>query len=230
MAARIFAAVVVALVLLGIVAGVGRAIWLTDLGSRMEPARDEVFQALSLTDPDATQRALDVQEFDRRYAENPAMTLMHVVFGSVFLAAALLQFTGRVRTRYPLFHRWLGRVLVVSGLAVTVSALYFALLMPFAGMGETIVIVLFGGLFAFALVRAWLAIRRSDVALHRRWMIRAFAVAIGISLVRVAGIPADLAGTAYGLAARPVFVISLWVGFTLAVVAGELYVSATSRA
>jgi uncharacterized membrane protein len=214
--------VVVALVLLGVLAGVMRAVWPDDLGARMEPARTATFRVLGMTDPHPAQRAADVREFDRRYAENRTMTLVHVVFGSIFLAAALLQFAGRVRTRWPRFHRWLGRVLVVAGLAITISALYFALLMPFAGIGETIPIVLFGSLFAFALARAWLAIRRGNVLEHRRWMIRAFAVAVGISVVRVVGIPADLAGTVYGLESRPVFAIALWVGFALAVTAGEV--------
>jgi hypothetical protein len=55
-------------------------------------------------------------------------------------------------------------------------------------------------------------------------MIRAFAVAIGISTVRVIGAILDPALTPYGYSAPQVLGLSLWVGWLLTVAAAEIWI------
>jgi hypothetical protein len=45
--------------------------------------------------------------------------------------------------------------------------------------------VVFGLWFLACLVLAVRAIRRDDIVHHRRWMIRAFAIAIGVGTIRI---------------------------------------------
>ncbi|HVE65586.1 MAG TPA: hypothetical protein VNC59_03320 [Thermoanaerobaculia bacterium] len=49
-------------------------------------------------------------------------------------------------------------------------------------------------------------------AVESEWMIRAFAIVLGISTVRVVGMLFDVALTPTGVSPRAVFVLSLWTG------------------
>ena len=64
------------------------------------------------------------------------------------------------------------------------------LVIPFSGWIERAYIGVFGTLFLVALVKGFVHIRAGRVALHREWMIRAFAVALAFATMRVIFIPA----------------------------------------
>jgi hypothetical protein len=57
--------------------------------------------------------------------------------------------------------------------------------MPFWGVLETMLVMPFGLFFLFALTQGYLNARARRIVQHRAWMIRALAVALGISLQRV---------------------------------------------
>lgn len=215
------------LVLLGAAASVLRARFPADLGARLEPHRGRLMRSLGLADPDARLRAAEVARFDSSFAAHPAPALLHVVPGGLFLAFAPLQFSARLRTRHPRIHRWSGRALLLAGLASGLNGLYFGLLMPFAGPPEAAAIALFGGLFVLALVRGFVAVRRRDLARHREWMIRAFAIALGISTVRLIGAVLDLALAPAGVAPAIVFVLSVWLGWLITLTAAEVWIRRT---
>ena len=92
---------------------------------------------------------------------------------------------------------------------------------------ETAAVVVFGGLFLAAIATAFGAIRRREVARHREWMIRAFAVAIAISVVRVISVIADLLLTPGGVPPQTVFLISIWSGWILTLGIAELWIMRT---
>ena len=95
-----------------------------------------------------------------------------------------LQFVRSIRVRRPGVHRWIGRVFLVSGLIVGVTALVLGPQVAIGGANETAATLLFGSLFLFALIKAWLSIRRRKVAQHREWMIRAFAIGLAVATIR----------------------------------------------
>lgn len=167
---------------------------------------------------------MELAHFDRRYAAHPFLTMLHVLPGAVFLMLAPLQFSSRVRSRHIQFHRWSGRILVLTSFVVVLPALYFGLVMPYGGPGEARAIALFGGLFLVAVARAFVAIRRGNVVRHREWMIRAFAIALGISTVRVVMIVFDIALTPVGFRPPEVFVVSIWAGWAISLGAAELWI------
>jgi uncharacterized membrane protein len=215
------------LVIVGVGAGVGRGVFHADFATRVDPFREHVLGALHREDPFLSQRSKELDRVDRRFAVNPLATLLHVLPGAMFLILAPLQFSSRIRDRYIQFHRWSGRVLVLAAFVVAIPGLYFGLLIPYGGLGEVTAVAVFGGLFVFAVGRAFLAIRTRQVARHREWMIRAFAIAIGISTVRVVGAIFDLALTPAGIRPPAVFVFSLWTGWCLTLGAGELWIRYT---
>jgi uncharacterized membrane protein len=224
---RALRAAVVVLVVLGVVAAVGRTLFMSDLALRLEPLRDVTFARLGITDARLAERREAVASFDQRYASRPFLTLLHVVPGAAFLALAPLQFVARIRQRRLRFHRVLGRILVIIGLVSGVAALIFGLFIPFAGTIERIPIGLFGIIFLISMTKGYLAIRRGDQAAHREWMIRGFATALAISSVRVAASVLDPLMAPRGFDIRQILVTSFWVGWIVTLAAAETWIVAT---
>ena len=110
------------------------------------------------------------------------------------------------------------------GLVTSVTALYFGIATPFGGIAEMVVVVPVGIWFPFSMLRAYRAIRRRDIAAHRRWMLRAVAAPIGVTVIRVVGPIADLTLTPLGVPARDTFVAALWVGWALTFAVTEWWV------
>jgi uncharacterized membrane protein len=219
--------VVVLLVTIGVAASIGRAAFLSDFASRIEPVRQQVLHALGRHDPFVQKRAAELPVFDGRFAAHPTATILHILPGGLFLLFAPLQFSSRLRTRHLQFHRWSGRLLAITAIIAASTGLYFGLFMPFAGLAETVPIALFGGLLGYAIVKAVVAIRSGQVERHREWMIRAFALALAIATVRIFGAVLDLTATPAGLGPRPAFVIAIWAGWLTTVSAAELWIRST---
>ena len=162
--------------------------------------------------------------FDRRYVEHPVVSFLHIAPGALFLMLAPLQFSVRIRTRSLQFHRWSGRLLVLTAMVTGLSA--FVVGLPsFGGPVESSARVVFGALFLVAIIRAFVAIRQRDAPRHREWMIRAFAVAIGVSTVRVVALVL-VAFTGFS-EFQKVFGLTFWLGWILTLGAAELWIRRT---
>lgn len=86
-----------------------------------------------------------------------------------------------IRRRHRTWHRRAGRVLTIAGLVVAGSAIWLTLgYPPKPGTGSLLFVLRlgFGSAMAACLVLGFSAIRRRDVAAHRAWMIRAYAIAL----------------------------------------------------
>ncbi|PRX43617.1 putative membrane protein [Prauserella shujinwangii] len=124
----------------------------------------------------------DITEANARFFDAPVPILVHVVAASVFCVAGAFQFSPALRRKRPRWHRASGRVLVLCGLATALSALWMTL---FSAIPEddrgllTVFRLLFASAMAAAIVLAFLAIRRGNVARHRAWMIRGYALGLG---------------------------------------------------
>ncbi|HEX9878193.1 MAG TPA: DUF2306 domain-containing protein [Gammaproteobacteria bacterium] len=220
---------VVILVLIGVATAIARAVFLDDLVTRGERFRQQRLSALERNDPYWAERRADVQRFDGRFAAHRLPTLLHVLPGGMLLTLAPLQFSRRIRSRHLRFHRWSGRALILTSFVVVLTGLYFGVLMPFGGPSEAIATALFGGFCLASVCRAFLAIRRHDVARHREWMIRAFAIAIGISTIRIVGGVFDFVLTPAGYRSQEVFVLAFWTGWLITLATAELWIRYTRQ-
>ena len=119
---------------------------------------------------------------DPRFDAFPVVLLVHIVGSAVFAFVGALQFVRRFRRRPARWHRRAGRVLVVAGLLVVASALWLTLFYD-AQPGSGRILYLFrlavAPAMAACLVLGFTAIRRRDIASHRAWMIRAYALGLG---------------------------------------------------
>jgi uncharacterized membrane protein len=115
-----------------------------------------------------------------RITASPAPLVIHVVAAAVFALVGALQFSARLRRRHRGWHRRAGRVLVPAGLLVAGSGLWMTLFYPDAPGGALLwtVRLVVGSAIAVSLVLGFSAIRRRDVAAHRAWMIRAYALSV----------------------------------------------------
>ena len=119
---------------------------------------------------------------DSRFTASPVPLLLHVVASVGFAVLGALQFSPGVRRRHPAWHRRAGRLLVPLGLVVALSGLAMTLLYPRKpGTGEVLHLtrLLVASGMAASLVLGLAAIRRREVATHRVWMTRAYALALG---------------------------------------------------
>jgi uncharacterized membrane protein len=116
-----------------------------------------------------------------RIDASPAPLVVHIVAVALFAFLGAFQFSNRLRRRRPNWHRRSGRILVVAGLVVAGSGLWMTLFYSDAPGGDLLwaVRLLVGSAMAASIVLAFTAIRRRDIATHRAWMIRAYALAAG---------------------------------------------------
>jgi uncharacterized membrane protein len=130
------------------------------------------------------------EPYNPAFLDFPFVTALHVVLGGIYLILAPLQFVSRIRSRHLTYHRRVGRLLVAIGLVVGATALFMGLVIPFFGWGERVIIGLFGTVFLVALTTGFLHVRAGRVALHREWMMRAFAAGLSIATQRLIFFPA----------------------------------------
>ncbi|GAA4402964.1 DUF2306 domain-containing protein [Fodinibacter luteus] len=118
---------------------------------------------------------------DERFTGFPTALVLHVVGSVVFALLGVAQLVPGVRRRHPAWHRRAGRVVAAAGLVVALSALWLTLAYtPRAGNGEVLqgLRVVFGSAMAVSIVLGFAAVRRRDIAAHRAWMLRAYALGL----------------------------------------------------
>ncbi len=112
---------------------------------------------------------------------SPLPLAVHIVSASLYSVLGAFQFSAGFRRRKPGWHRAAGRLLVMLGLAVALSALWLTAFTPRPdGSGELYHLfrLFFGSAMVLSIVLGFVAIRRRDVVRHRAWMIRAYAIAL----------------------------------------------------
>jgi uncharacterized membrane protein len=117
-----------------------------------------------------------------RMSAVPLPAIVHIVCAVVYAVLGAFQFSAAFRRRRPGWHRMAGRLLVVLGLGVALSALWMTLFydrQPGTGALAYVFRIAFGSGMATCLVLGVSTIRRGDVTAHRAWMTRAYALALG---------------------------------------------------
>ncbi len=120
----------------------------------------------------------------------------HVFAASVAMLLGPFQFSARLRQRYRHVHRWMGRAYLGIGvLRGGLSGLYMSAF-AFGGVAAKLGFACLALAWLYTGTRAFLSIRRGDVAEHYRWMIRNFSLTFAAVTLRiylpaamVAGIP-----------------------------------------
>lgn len=112
---------------------------------------------------------------------SPVPLVLHIVSVAGYAVLGAFQFSAGLRRRRIGWHRAAGRLLVPLGLVVALSALWMTLFYPRDDGGDVLFVfrLLAGSGMAASLVLGVTAVMRGDIASHRAWMIRAYALALG---------------------------------------------------
>jgi uncharacterized membrane protein len=166
----------------------------------------------------------DAAAMEEGFTRHAALTMGHILPALLFLLLAPLQFVPSLRDRQLGLHRWLGRVATAAGLFMGGAALIMSPQMAIGGAAESAATTAFGGMFLYALVRGYRSIRSRDVAQHREWMIRAYAIGLGAAAVRpVVGVFFATMRITH-LTPRDFFGIAFWIGFSMSWMAAEMWI------
>jgi uncharacterized membrane protein len=153
------------------------------------------------------------------------LTLVHILPGLLFILLAPFQFSAGFRARHLKAHRIIGRVFLICGLIAGTTALVMSFAIPaIGGVNQAAATTLFGALFLFALAKAYIHIRRREIALHREWMIRAYAIGLAVTTIRpIVGIFFATSRLS-GLTPREFFGTAFWIGFTIHLIVAESWI------
>lgn len=119
---------------------------------------------------------------DLRFAASPVPVAVHIAAAIGYATLGAFQFSAAIRRRRPGWHRRAGRLLVPLGLAVALSALWMTLFYPQQdGTGDLLYLfrLLAASGMGVSLILGVGAIRHRDIARHRAWMTRAYALGLG---------------------------------------------------
>ena len=124
----------------------------------------------------------EITPANARFFASPLPVVLHIVSAGVYAILGAFQFVTSFRRRRPGWHRVAGRLLVVCGLLVGLSALWMTLFYPWPdGDGELLygLRLLFGSAMVVSIVLGFTTIRRGNVRGHRAWMMRGYALGLG---------------------------------------------------
>lgn len=163
-----------------------------------------------------------------RMTASPLPVVVHITSAVPYAVLGAFQFSAGLRRRHPRRHRACGRVVVLLGLAVALSALWMTLFYP-AQPGTGLLAVVFRLGFASgmaaSIVLGFGAIRRGDVTTHRAWMTRAYALALGAGTqVLTLGVAGAVAGTS-----PPATDLALGAGWVINLAVAEYVLRRPSR-
>ena len=165
---------------------------------------------------------------DEAFAQKRILTLIHIIPALLLVTLVPFQFSRNFRNRHLHVHRWMGRIVIVLGLIIGISAVPMVW-HPVGGAIEVSCILFFDALFLFSLLRAYRLIRRGEVAQHREWMIRAMSVALGVATVRPIMGVFFATSLLTGMTPHDFFGIAFWTGFMLTWIVGEMWIRYTRR-
>jgi Predicted membrane protein (DUF2306) len=149
----------------------------------------------------------------------PWTLFLHSLGGMTFGLLGPIQFSGAIKKRFGKFHRISGRIFVVAGMMLGLSAIRLLVEFPDASTWVLVTARAFAGLgMITALTLALLAIINRDIVRHRNWMIRAYAIGMGSATIAFIQLPIFLIkGKALeGYFADSLFVLSWAINLTIA--------------
>ncbi len=111
---------------------------------------------------------------------------MHVLMAAIITLGGTFQLMPQIRARYIEFHRWNGRLFIVTAILIGIGGLYLvwvrdATLTLFGSIAITINALL---MIMFS-VLAWKTAMARRIMEHRRWALRAFMMVNGVWFFRV---------------------------------------------
>lgn len=158
--------------------------------------------------------AEEITPDNARFLADPLPAVLHIVSSVVWCLLGAFQFSTGLRRRSPGWHRAAGRVLAPIGLVAALSGVWLTVAYPMVGHdGPALIVVrlVAGAAMALSIVLSVIAILRRDVATHRAWMIRAYALGLGAGTQALTHIPYFVFEGIQGELSRTIAMAAGWV-------------------
>ena len=111
---------------------------------------------------------------------------LHVLAAAIMTSCGLLQLVPQVRTRWPVLHRWSGRMFLAMAVILSIGGLWLVWVRgSYMTIPGAIAISMDGLLILWFGTMAWITARQRNFAAHRRWALRTFIVASGVWFMRL---------------------------------------------
>lgn len=123
-------------------------------------------------------------EFWARFDTQPLLSGMHVLGAGLALLIGGFQFSSRIRQKAINFHRWLGRTYLSAALIGGIGGFAIALNAD-GGLVAQFGFAMLAVVWLYSSWQAYAAIRAKDIATHRVWMMRSFALAFAAVTLRI---------------------------------------------
>jgi hypothetical protein len=164
-----------------------------------------------------------------RHLASPAPVVLHIVAAAVYAIFGAFQFTAAFRRRFPGWHKGAGRVLLVCGLVAGLSGLWITLFYP--RLPDTndllfVIRVVFSSALVAFIVLGFVAIRHRDIPHHRAWMMRAYAIGLGVGTQAVVFMVAEVIAGPPDQLAKALLMGAAWV---INLVVAELVIQRGTR-
>jgi Predicted membrane protein (DUF2306) len=128
-----------------------------------------------------------------RFVGAPIPVVLHIIGASLFSLLGAFQFSTGLRKRSPQWHKVSGRVVAASGVVAALSGIWMTVMYPIpaALQGDLLfgVRLVVGAAMLLAIVLAVTAAMNRDIAKHRAWMIRGYALGQGAGMQVVVLMP-----------------------------------------
>ncbi|MEO7168938.1 MAG: DUF2306 domain-containing protein [Sphingomonas sp.] len=110
----------------------------------------------------------------------------HLLLAAVITIGGPLQLVPWIRARFLPFHRWNGRLYILTAIVISLAGLYMVWTRGTAGgLAMWVGISINGVLILVAAVTAWRLALARRIAAHRRWALRSFILVSGVWFFRV---------------------------------------------
>jgi Predicted membrane protein (DUF2306) len=154
-----------------------------------------------------------------KFAAVPWSLFFHSLGGMAFGLLGPVQFAGAIKRRFGKLHRISGRIFVLAGMMLGLSALRLLIKFPDASTWVLVSARATAGLALIAaLTLALIAITHRDIAKHQTWMIRAYAIGMGPATISFIQLPIFLitGKPVEGYLADSLFVLSWVINLSIA--------------
>jgi uncharacterized membrane protein len=124
----------------------------------------------------------EITPANARFFAAPLPVVLHIIGAAAYCVFGAFQFVPSFRRRRPGWHRRVGRLLAGSGLIAALSGLWMTQFYELPAHDGVLLYgfrLFFGSLMAISIGLGVIAIRRRELALHRAWMMRGYALGLG---------------------------------------------------
>lgn len=144
---------------------------------------------------------------------------VHILGGMLAIATGPLQFIKVLRRRYMGFHRWLGKIYIVSILLLAAPTGLYMAFYANGGAPSSIGFILMSVLWFYTTWMAIHSIRKKQVQHHVAWMMRSYAMTFSAVTLRL-WVP--LLSLGFGMDELRIIILTAWCSWLFNLIAAEV--------